>query len=277
MPPDTVKPGVFVCPDTGHRTGSINSISSWTDYIYVGGLHDEFVLGVPLVISPPENHGEKYGYVIWTDGVVARLPAEQIRKLIADPFCMDTFNGQDDVEAERRRMVVQIPIQIPKRLKKQYEDPELARLNELGAVLELLTWGRFPLSLQEIPLEMPPEMLRPEIFVSPGTGHKASALNAVAAWSDYIYVGGLDNEAHSGVPLVISPPENYGGKCGYALWMDGGATRLSAEKTRELIADPFCMARFEVRADQKEQMKLQIPERLKRYYAVKQDGNAKSK
>ncbi len=262
MPPETMRPEIFVSPDTGHRPGSLNSVKSWTDYIYVGGV-DDYATGVALVISPPENHGGKWGYVIWVSGVISRLPAEKIRQLIADPFCMDTNTPADNLAFSKRL----VTIQVPARFSRQYEDANLARLNELGAVLRLLAGARFPSSLQLVAEAMPPETLNPEIFVVPGSGHKTGTLNAVGAWTDFIYVSGLDNGLHSGVPLVISPPENHGGKCGYVIWTDGGTAKLPAQKTRELIADPFCMTPFAVEADQKKRMQLQIPERLKRYYA----------
>jgi hypothetical protein len=110
-----VKPEYFVCPGTGHRPGSLNAIEEWSDYIYIGNLQDG-VMHAALVIDPPENHHNKYGYVLWGDGSVTRESSEQTRRLIADPFCMDNFDNASVINYAKPK----IKIQIPERLKRYY-------------------------------------------------------------------------------------------------------------------------------------------------------------
>ena len=89
---DTNAPGYFVCPCSGHAAGSMTNVEDWTDYIYLSGRHmdNTMLLDVATLICPPENHGGQFGHVVWGGGWVERLPAEKIRALIKEPWCMPT-------------------------------------------------------------------------------------------------------------------------------------------------------------------------------------------
>lgn len=106
---------LFVCPGTGSRPGPMLSVEEWTDYIYVGAVWE----GVPhtaLVISPPENHGGKYGYAVCVDGYLARLPAKEIHQLIRRPWLLDTNAPENNLN----HLKEQISIRVPKRLRSSY-------------------------------------------------------------------------------------------------------------------------------------------------------------
>jgi prepilin-type processing-associated H-X9-DG protein len=119
--PGSIDPNLFVCSESKGLSGSMSDVEDWTDLIYVGNLTYCGVTGAALVISPPENHGGYYGYVLFCDGSVAKLPAQQVRKLIDDPFAMATLdqspsNTVENIKNERSRAVVNVP----KMLKKFY-------------------------------------------------------------------------------------------------------------------------------------------------------------
>src|SRR5579859_4203084 len=69
-----------------------------------------------------------------------------------------------------------------------HEDANLASLKELCLALRLAEGDRpnFPNSFEEVARATPPEYMRPEIFVSPETGHRPGSLNSVKSWTDYI-------------------------------------------------------------------------------------------
>src|ERR1700722_3888512 len=107
-PPGLLKPELFVGPATGHKPGPIKSVSEWSDYIYVGKMPDEMI-GAAVVISPPENHGGEYGYVLFNGSWPFRLPADQVRQLITNPFCMATNISADLVNHAMTNVVIHIP------------------------------------------------------------------------------------------------------------------------------------------------------------------------
>jgi hypothetical protein len=72
----SVDPSLFVCHGTGSKPGEMSKIEDWTDFVYIGNLM-EGVLNVALVISPPENHGMRYGYAC---GVTCMLPGCPLNK-----------------------------------------------------------------------------------------------------------------------------------------------------------------------------------------------------
>lgn len=79
---------LLVCPATGHVPGAISNVEAWTDYIYVGNGLEGGMCDVALLISPPENHGGKFGYVLWGCGNVTQLDASYVRALIKAPWCL---------------------------------------------------------------------------------------------------------------------------------------------------------------------------------------------
>ncbi len=112
---NSVDLNLFICPGTGSQTGSIATVEDWTDYIYVGGVWD----GVPLtaaVISPPENHQRKYGYVLCIGGWLKQLPPAQIKQIIREPWLLDTNATGANIDYLKRG----ISVRIPKRFEKEY-------------------------------------------------------------------------------------------------------------------------------------------------------------
>ncbi|MCX6925456.1 MAG: hypothetical protein NT154_19945 [Verrucomicrobia bacterium] len=81
---------LFVCPNSGRQPGAITDVDAWTDYIYVPSTHDWMRLDLAVLVCPPENHGGKYGHVIFGDGWGERLPAAQVRALIKERWCRPT-------------------------------------------------------------------------------------------------------------------------------------------------------------------------------------------
>jgi hypothetical protein len=92
---------MFVCPGSGHAAGSMTNVADWTDYIYLDRaehISQAILIDVAILICPPENHGGKYGHVLFGDQSVRRLPADQIRALIKAPWCM----SNQSIYAEHR-------------------------------------------------------------------------------------------------------------------------------------------------------------------------------
>lgn len=108
---------LFVCPGTANRPGSLTNIEDWTDYIYVGDAW-QAVPFAALVISPPENHQGKFGFVLCQGLIVLQLPPNQIRMLIKEPWLLATNTPSDNIDYLKQRMVVRVP----KRLKAFYSD-----------------------------------------------------------------------------------------------------------------------------------------------------------
>lgn len=55
---------IFLCPGSGNQAGALTNIDEWTDFIYIGGI-SAGIYHSAQVISPPENHGGRFGYVFW--------------------------------------------------------------------------------------------------------------------------------------------------------------------------------------------------------------------
>ncbi|MGH7993212.1 MAG: hypothetical protein ACREDQ_06830 [Limisphaerales bacterium] len=109
-------PNLFICPGTGSRVGPMSKIEEWTDYIYAGQPGADYLINVAILISPPENHGGKEGYVLFSGGFVSRLPASDVRRLITNPFCMATNETPDNIASARQVTIMSMP----KRLRPYY-------------------------------------------------------------------------------------------------------------------------------------------------------------
>jgi len=113
---DCTNNALFVCPTTGHVPGAMSNVENWTDYIYVSGGDEGTMCDVALLISPPENHGGKYGYALWGCDYVSQLPADQVRALIKEPWCLPaeacgrlSVRGQGWEEFVKPKLKVHIP------------------------------------------------------------------------------------------------------------------------------------------------------------------------
>jgi hypothetical protein len=101
---------VFICPATGHKVGEMQQLETWSDYIYVGNLPDLFQdPRIPLLICPPEHHRGEYGFIVTLDRKCERLPAPDIRKLIAAPWNLATSATSNEISYLKARVVVQVP------------------------------------------------------------------------------------------------------------------------------------------------------------------------
>jgi prepilin-type processing-associated H-X9-DG protein len=81
----TERPGMFLCPATGHVAGDPNHVELWADYAYVGGVPE--VPGARCVLAgcPPELHGGDGANVVFIDGSVVWYPLDQFVKLTNTP------------------------------------------------------------------------------------------------------------------------------------------------------------------------------------------------
>ncbi len=86
----------------------MRSVEEWTDYIYIGNAWE----GIPravLVISPPQNHGGKYGYAVCVDGYITRLTEIQIRALVDEPWGLDTNASVSNINYLKKQIFVNVP------------------------------------------------------------------------------------------------------------------------------------------------------------------------
>jgi hypothetical protein len=113
---ETDRTNLFVCPGTGHKAGNMRNVEDWTDYIYVGNERDTQDPNVALVISPPENHGDKFGIVLWHGGNASVMTPAETRQLIDAPWCMATNAPQDQIDYLKSV----IDVRIPERLRSLY-------------------------------------------------------------------------------------------------------------------------------------------------------------
>jgi hypothetical protein len=108
---------LFVCPEIENQRGAMDRIEEWSDFIYVGNNTEE-IPTVPLIISPPENHDGKYGFVVFVDGVISELPAPQVRDLVKEPWLLVTNTPEANIAYMKKRVTVFVP----KKFKALYPD-----------------------------------------------------------------------------------------------------------------------------------------------------------
>lgn len=107
----------FICPGTGSQPGNLDRPDEWGDFIYVGGVWD----GVPLtalLISPPENHDEKCGYVVLVAGSIRRLSPAETRQVIREPWLLSTNATPDNITYLKEKL----SINVPRRLQRYYPE-----------------------------------------------------------------------------------------------------------------------------------------------------------
>jgi hypothetical protein len=103
------EPGIFSCCNTTNPSTASGSVDKWTDYILIGNTPVDWIPQAPIVISPPENHGGKYGYVLYPGLTISRFPADTVRALIREPWCLATNESSDVVEFYKTSVHVQVP------------------------------------------------------------------------------------------------------------------------------------------------------------------------
>ena len=104
----SVDRNLFVAASSGSRPGLMKDVEDWTDYIYVGGIDIGIDQTVQLV-SPPENHRGKFGFVIYVNGVSQLLTPEEIRLRLKAPWMDDHYANSNTVETIKQRMVLRVP------------------------------------------------------------------------------------------------------------------------------------------------------------------------
>jgi hypothetical protein len=92
----------------------MTNVEEWSDYIFIGGGMEGGMCDVALLICPPENHGGKYGHVIWGCGwgrdLPVTLPADRIRALIREPWSRSIgIRGSGFDEFVKPELRVRIP------------------------------------------------------------------------------------------------------------------------------------------------------------------------
>ena len=114
----------LVCPSTGHSPGGTNNIGEWTDYIYVGNLHDT-AFDVAMIICPPENHGGRVGHVAYVDmNLLATHDANTVRQLIGNPWMNVRTNAPWGHQPDFDSNAV---VHVPPRLREFYEHSSVPR------------------------------------------------------------------------------------------------------------------------------------------------------
>ena len=144
----------------------------------------------------------------------------------------------------------------------------ITNLKQIYILLRLATGegDTFPISLGELAKDS----VNSNLFVCPGTGHDAGSMRTVEEWTDYIYVGSQPELCVADAALVISPPENYGGKYGIVLFAAGYISKLSADQVRLLVEKPWLLASNAPRADLdqlKKTINVRVPKWLQPYYS----------
>jgi hypothetical protein len=99
----------LLCPSRGRSAGALTNIEDWTDFIYVGNIFEGSDDRVAMIICPPENHGGKFGHVVWRTGFVERLPPSNVKSLIKSPWVMATNADEAEISFLKRQVKIRIP------------------------------------------------------------------------------------------------------------------------------------------------------------------------
>ena len=63
-------PRIFVCPSTGHSTGTLARVQQWTDYVMVTGASVTTRPDSVMMYCPRQNHKGNGGNILCADGHV---------------------------------------------------------------------------------------------------------------------------------------------------------------------------------------------------------------
>jgi hypothetical protein len=95
----------------------MTNVDEWTDFIYVGKQHEIQDSMVAMIICPAENHQGRFGHVVWKGGNSDRLPPEEIKALVKQPWLRATNAPPDQIDLVRTTS----DIRIPKHLRVHYQ------------------------------------------------------------------------------------------------------------------------------------------------------------
>lgn len=98
---------IFLATCDTMRVGSVSNLLEWTDFIYFGGVAEGS--GVPLIISPGENHGGRFAYVVYNDGNLAKVNPDYAARLILQPWVASGNFTERNIKFFKERINVQIP------------------------------------------------------------------------------------------------------------------------------------------------------------------------
>jgi hypothetical protein len=259
----------FICPGTGSQPGALERVDEWGDFIYVGGVWD----GVPLtalLISPPENHSEKCGYVVLVAGSIRRLSPKETREVIKQPWLLSTDATPDNIAYLKEELSVNVPMHLQRFYPESPLSPQDLCLSNLTSIWEACQqWmGDGAIYPSNLSVLVQPIITNSAVFVCSATGHKPGSMTNVDQWTDYIYFASAP-ELYDQIPVVICPPENHGGRFGHVIWQGRNSDRLTPAQIAELIREPWSMqaplsslalARYQ------ESIVVHIPERLRNIY-----------
>jgi len=115
---------LFLCPTTGHRPGDPSDVSKWTDFMYVSQSQTE--PRIAMLLSPPEDHGGRFGIVVWESGYWDSVSPSQFRALVETPWCMEYSPSSPAVKILKQEMTVHVP----ERFSRTYPDAYAAPRRE---------------------------------------------------------------------------------------------------------------------------------------------------
>jgi hypothetical protein len=79
------QPILWICPESGHKPGAMTNVAEWTDYGYVSGLTGTDPAGAVIMFCLPENHKGVGANVLFNDGSVCWVGAEEFTALTNTP------------------------------------------------------------------------------------------------------------------------------------------------------------------------------------------------
>jgi hypothetical protein len=223
-----------------------------------------------LLISPPENHGGKCGYVVLVAGSIRRLSPEETREVIKQPWLLSTHATRDNIAYLKEGLSVNVPNHLQRFYPESPPSPDDLCLSNLTSVWEgCQRWmGDSAIYPSNLSVLAQPIITNSAVFVCPATGHKPGSVTNVDQWTDYIYFASAP-ELYDQIPVLICPPENHGGKFGHVIWQGRHTDRLTPAQISGLIREPWNMqaplssmalARYQ------ESIVIRIPERVRGIY-----------
>jgi hypothetical protein len=95
-----VSPLCFVCPFTDTEPQWNHNLDEWSDRMYLAGLGPGSPRGIPVVVCPPVNHGNRGGNVLFTDHTRRWIPSPEIDRVIERMYAYSQSNGLRVVVSE---------------------------------------------------------------------------------------------------------------------------------------------------------------------------------
>jgi hypothetical protein len=86
--------------------------------------------------------------------------------------------------------------------------------------------------------ELRPNPSQLSLFLCPNSGQSPGSATNIEEWAEFVYVGNNTDQVPRAT-LMISPPENHHGECGYVVCVDGFIREFPPKFVRELIQQPW--------------------------------------